>query len=111
PDADALTNANRAGVVYSVNCNSASFEFACIAERFLLNTHGGAVAYIGATRYDFPTTVWGYQNEFFTDMFHDTTSTLGEADDMSKIAFVAYAYTDNSHRWTQMAVTLLGDPS
>jgi hypothetical protein len=111
PDADALTNAGRAGVVYSVNCNSASFEFNCIAEHFLLNPHGGAIAYVGATRYDFPTTVWDYQNSFFELVFCDTTHyTLGAAASLSKVPYVPYAYLDNSHRWTQMAVTYLGDP-
>lgn len=112
-DADGLTNAGRQGIVYSVNCNSASFEFNCIAERFLLNAHGGGVAYVGASRYDFPTTVWGYQTTFFDYTFQDTIPgyTLGAADDESKVFYVPYSTTDNSHRWTQMAVTLLGDPA
>lgn len=112
-DVDALTNSGRQGIVYSVNCNSASFEFNCIAERFLLNQHGGGVAYIGASRYDFPTTVWGYQTTFFDYTFVDTIPgyTLGSADDESKVFYVPYSGSDNSHRWTQMAVTLLGDPA
>ncbi len=109
---DALTNGARQGVIYSVNCNSASFEFNSIAERFLLNPNGGAVAYIGATRYDFPTTVWVYQTEFFRLAFHDTTFySLGQAHALSKAPYAPFSFNDNSHRWTQMAVILLGDPT
>ncbi len=111
PDIDGLTNTLRQGIVYSVNCNSASFEFNSISERFMIDSNGGACAYIGATRYDFPTTVWGYQNQFFSSLFQDSVYTLGQAEDLSKTPFVPFSVTDNSHRWTQFAIVLLGDPS
>lgn len=110
-DIDALHNTGRAGIVYAVNCNSASFEYNSIGERFLLNPNGGAVDYIGATRYDYPTTLLAYQNLFFQLLLQDSVYTVGDAHSMSKSAFVANASFDNADRWTQFSVNLLGDPT
>ncbi len=111
PDADALTNGATQGVFYSVNCNSASFEFNSIAEHFILNANGGCIAYVGATRYDFPLTVGDYEDAFFDVAFSDSIYTLGQALQLSKVEFVPQAFQDNSHRWTQYTVILLGDPT
>ncbi len=108
-DVDALTHAAQ-GVIYSVNCNSASFEFNAIGERFLLNPRGGAIAYIGATRYDFPTVLPDYQNEFFAMLYQDSLYTVGDAHTLSKAALVARAFNESPDRWTQFAMNLLGDP-
>ena len=72
PQADALQNAGRPSVLYAINCTSAAIDFDCIAEHFLLNRHGGALACVGATRYDFPGTSHAYDIEFCKQVFPST---------------------------------------
>jgi hypothetical protein len=110
-DVDALVNRSRQGIMYAVNCNSASFEYNSIGERFLLNPNGGGVDYIGATRYDFPSILVSYQEKFFEYAFQDSEYSVGDAHTFSKAYFVARATNDNADRWTQFSVNLLGDPT
>lgn len=111
PDADGLTNGGKRWVLYSINCTSNAIDFACIGESFLLNPNGGACANIGSTREDFPVTGRSYQDEFYDLVFEDKVATLGEAFAMQKAPFAGLAYYDNTHRWTQFTLTLLGDPA
>ena len=111
PDADALNNGNRLFWLYSINCTSNAIDFASLGEAFLLNTHGGAVANIGSTREDFPVTGRSYQDEFYDLTFQDKVPTVGEAFARQKFPFVGLAFYDNTHRWTQFTLALLGDPA
>ncbi len=111
-DADALTNGVRQGVIFALNCNSASFDYDCIATHFLVNPNGGAVAYCGATRETYPTEAVDYQNTFYARVYADTTAyTLGSALDASKAPWLPYAWYDSGDRITQYTLTLLGDPA
>jgi hypothetical protein len=110
PDADALTNGNRTWLLYSINCTSNAIDFASLGEAFCLNSHGGAVANVGSTREDFPVTGRAYQDEFYDLVFQKKAHTLGQAFSQQKLPFTGLAYYDNTHRWTQFTLTLLGDP-
>ena len=110
PDADALTNGNRTWVLYSINCTSNAIDFASLGEAFVINPHGGAVANVGSTREDFPVTGRSYQDEFYTQVFQNNVATLGQAFAMQKVPFTGLAFYDNTHRWTQFTLALLGDP-
>ncbi len=111
PDADQLTNGNRLWVLYSINCTSNAIDFASLGEAFILNPNGGAVANIGSTREDFPVTGRSYQDEFYSLVFQDKVETVGEAFARQKFPFIGLAFYDNTHRWTQFTLELLGDPT
>lgn len=107
-DADALTNADEPFLFYGINCNSAAFDYECIAEHFLANPDGGAMAYVGVTRYDFPSVLDGYQNGFFQHLFQGYT--LAGAHTLSRLPYIIDSRSDGMHRWTQMALIAFGDP-
>ncbi|MFH0778263.1 MAG: C25 family cysteine peptidase, partial [Candidatus Eisenbacteria bacterium] len=109
-DIDLLTNGNRVGVLIAENCTSAAFDFNCIGERFILNPNGGSVCYVGSTRYDYPTTAWVFQDEFFRLLFQERMTNIGMAHALSKTPFIPLCATDDSYRWTQFVLILLGDP-
>ncbi len=110
-DAGAFTNGTKTCVLYSINCTSAAIDFNCIGEEWLRNPQGGAVANVGSTRFDFPGTGIGYQNEFYYSLFQTNRPTLGEAFALSKTPFAGLSTRDSEHRWTQFSQILLGDPS
>jgi hypothetical protein len=111
PDAEALSNGDRLFWLYSINCTSNAIDFASLGEAFILNPNGGAVSNIGSTREDFPVTGRSYQDEFYDLVFQDKVPTVGEAFARQKFPFIGLAFYDNTHRWTQFTLALLGDPA
>lgn len=109
-DAVALTNGDRLTNLYAINCNSAAIDYPCIAEAFMKAPHGGAVTVIGSTRYDFPTYGRQYKAEYFKLLYQRGVTAIGEAQARQKLPFVGLSDYDGVHRWTQMALILLGDP-
>ncbi|TMQ69685.1 MAG: hypothetical protein E6K80_10910, partial [Candidatus Eisenbacteria bacterium] len=109
-DALSLTNGNLLTNLYAADCTSNAIDFPCIGEAFMKAANGGAVSSVGSTRLDFPSTSIQYQQEFFRLVFHDSVTALGEAEGKQKLPYVQYAKFDDIHRWTQMALLLLGDP-
>ncbi len=114
--ADALQNAGRQSVLYAINCTSAAFDFDCIAEHLIFCPQGGAVACLGATRYDFPGTSHDYDLEFCRLVFPPTPDTdgdaerLGKAASLAKLPFISLSTADTSNRWMQFTLIYLGDP-
>ncbi|MCX7731584.1 MAG: C25 family cysteine peptidase [candidate division WOR-3 bacterium] len=118
PDIDHLTNNTRTGIVYSIGCWTTAFDFDCVAEHFLLNPAGGAVAFIGNSSYG-----WGapgnpgfgysdrFDSRFFQELFSDPAPRLGEVFARTKTHFIPYSYSPNVYRWHQFALNLLGDPA
>ena len=109
-DIDALINGSRIGILIGENCTSAAFDFNCIGERFILNTNGGSVCYLGSTRFDYPTTAWLFQDELFRLMFQEGVTNIGQALALSRAPFISLSQSDDSYRWTQFVLILLGDP-
>lgn len=110
-DADNATNGNETFFLYAINCTSSAIDFNCIAEKYLLNPNGGSIASVGSTRFDFPSTGWSYQNEFYRLLYDVGVNEVGRAAAMCKLPFVPLAAQDNTHRWTQFTQIYLGDPS
>lgn len=110
-DADAASNGSETFFLYAINCTSSAIDFNCIAERYLLNPNGGSVASVGSTRYDFPSTGWSYQTEFYHLVFETDLHELGHAAAACKLPFVALSTQDNTNRWTQFTQIYFGDPS
>jgi hypothetical protein len=110
-DIDNLNNGPRQSVVYGINCASASIDFNAIGERFLKNSDGGGVAFIGSTRISFAGTEFlEMQNEFYELVFQDSVTAVGEALALSKVPFIDISESENIHRWLMFSIVLLGDP-
>jgi hypothetical protein len=109
-DATGLTNGDRLTNLYAINCNSTSIDYPCIAEAFMKAPNGGAVTVIGSTRYDFPTYGRQYKKEYFELLYQQGVTAIGETQARQKLPFAGLSNYDSVHRWTQMALVLLGDP-
>ncbi|MCJ7425179.1 C25 family cysteine peptidase [Candidatus Bathyarchaeota archaeon] len=116
-DVDNLQNGQKYFVFYSTACYTNAFDTSdCIAEHFLLNTNGGAVAYIGNSRYGWyypgsPGSGPGdqYDKEFFK-LLSQGYNHIGETLAKSKVTFIPQSGSDGPFRWTQYCLNLLGDP-
>lgn len=118
-DAGSLTNGSRLPVVYSIGCWPAAFDLdeACIAESFLRNPLGGAVAFVGNNRYG-----WGapgnpgygysdrFMQRFYDILFNQETQKVGAALAAAKAYYAPLSLSENVYRWHQYEVNLLGDP-
>jgi hypothetical protein len=116
-DASALTNGIELPVVYSIGCWPAAFDKDCIAEHFIENPGGGAVAFIGNSRYG-----WGspgnpgygysdlYMAGFYGMLFQEELQSAGEVLAAAKATFVPFSMAENVYRWHQYQINLLGDP-
>jgi len=117
-DAGSLTNSPRNFILYSISCYSNDFEDDSVSEHFMNNANGGAVGYIGNSRYGWywpdhpgegPSDL--YDIEFFNETFVNGTYHLGEALAASKVTYVPASDEDgDAMRWLQYAINLLGDP-
>jgi len=111
PDADALTNGNRLFLLYMIDCKVSQFDYQCIAENFLTNASGGAVATIGASHLEFPSADSYYMYEFFDLSFTHGMVRLGETLAGSRLPRTPIALIgDGVDLWTHYVTTLLGDP-
>jgi len=95
-----------AGVVYSIACNQASFDAdtallaapgqRCVAAELLANPDGGAVAFVGYSRWGWVYTSYRVAATFWEGVF-DSAYTLGQALNLTRLRFpylrdVAYGH-------------------
>jgi hypothetical protein len=98
-------------MLFMVDCSVSAFDYYCIAEHFMRNPNGGAVATIGASDYEFPTIDAYYMNDFYDLVFNQGVFSIGAAFAGSRLAQTAWAEMgDNVDRWTHYVYTLLSDP-
>jgi chitodextrinase len=110
-DADALTNGDRLFTLFMVDCNVSQFDYSCLAEHFMRNPDGGAVATIGASHKEFPIVDSYYMNDFYRLVFEDRAVRIGEAFARSRLSQTPWAESgNNSDLWTHYVYTLLADP-
>jgi hypothetical protein len=117
-DADGLTNSPKNFILYTISCNSNSFDRDCVAEHYMNNDNGGSVGYIGNSRYGWfepgypgegPSDL--YDQEFFNATFNNSIYNIGETVAYSKIRYIPDSQEDgDAMRWLQYALNLLGDP-
>ncbi len=114
---DALVNGPRYFVLYSIGCWSAAIDYDCIGEHFLTNGNGGAVAYVGNSRYGWGSPGnpgWGYSETFDSDFYgailSEGITQFGPAVARAKILRIPYAQDENVYRVHEYQVNLLGDP-
>jgi len=113
-DMDALTNGNRQGIMYSMGCDPAAFDYSvCIAEHFVRNINGGGVAFIGNSRYgwynpgNLDTLSLLYDKYFFRSLVQQNWYKLGAAVLDHKND---YFPSDDYYKYIWTELTLLGDP-
>ncbi len=116
-DMDNLTNGNRQGILYSIGCWAAAFDYDCIAEHFVNNPNGGGVAFVGNSRYGWGSPgnpKFGYSDRFdatFFDMLIcQGLQHLGAALAMDKAYYIPRSRQENVYRWHQYQLNLLGEP-
>jgi peptidase C25-like protein/VCBS repeat protein len=109
-DADALTNGDRLTNLYTSNCTTNAIDYPCIAEAFMNAPTGGAVTFIGCSRFDFPQSARRFQVEYFRLLFEDSVTAVGEAQAKQKLPFITFSNSDSPDRWSQMTLLMLGDP-
>ncbi|MDD6209099.1 MAG: C25 family cysteine peptidase [Bacteroidales bacterium] len=110
-DADALSNGKYYHILVSGGCKPANFSKDCIAERFLNNPNGGAVAFIGNTDVGkFPEWIQlrGFLDALYNTQNHpsDRRYDLGNAFYRAMITGLSL-YNDGLDNWR---LHLLGDP-
>ncbi len=136
-DANACVNQTTQGLIYTMACNTNMFDWSggsSLSEAFIRSGNGGAVAYIGSSRYG-----WGYFSDsandigtsfrfarkFMRDLFYGNEMESGLGGDPSpfdfkgrigavhashKIALAGVAESGGSVRWLEFALNLMGDP-
>ncbi|MGQ9810170.1 MAG: C25 family cysteine peptidase [bacterium] len=110
-DFDTLSNTNRWGFVYALNCNNLAVDVDCIFRHFLLNPEGGIVAAHATTRYDFPTVGRIFLYEFLDVVFNRGVNRLGDAIVLHHIRLIPSALlNDGTVRWLLFTYLLAGDP-
>ncbi|GHT39340.1 hypothetical protein FACS189437_02420 [Bacteroidia bacterium] len=104
-DMDNLTNGTSYQILMSGGCNPANFKYDCIAKRYLVNSNGGGVAFIGNT--DVGWQGEEYQVRDFSNAIYNTAGhpSIGRYDIGS--AFQNVCTNTTSQRWR---LHLLGDP-
>ncbi|MBE0432881.1 hypothetical protein IBX73_05365 [candidate division WOR-3 bacterium] len=116
-DLDTISNGQKCGIIFSLGCWTAAFDFNCIAEAWMNNTNGGGVAFVGNSSYG-----WGspgnpgfgisdiFDSRFFYSLLVENNYRIGEALAMCKTYFIPYSREKNVYRWHQYELNLLGDP-
>ncbi len=116
-DLDTISNGDQCGIIFSLGCWTAAFDFSCIAEGWMNNDNGGGVAFVGNSSYG-----WGspgnpgfgisdiFDSRFFYSLLVENNYHIGEALAMCKFHFIPYSREKNVYRWHQYQLNLLGDP-
>ena len=115
-DADTITNAYR-GIMFSIGCWTAAYDYNSIGEAFVSNANGGAVAFVGNSSYG-----WGspgnsgfgysdkFDDQFWGEIQNRGYTRVGEALALSKAYFVPFSRGENVYRWHQYQLNLMGCP-
>ena len=124
---DATLLTNKTPFVYTDACLTGHFDGStdpCLSEAFLRNPAGGALVYIGCSRYGWgepddtpasntsdggPSTVYGYK--FYKRLYETTNRTAGTAFAMHKADMISQCAANGSERWIQFGLNLQGDPA
>ena len=107
-DVDKLSNGNYSQIVISSGCTPADITKDCIAEHFLNNPNGGAVAFIGNTDI-------GWANEhrqykFFCNELYKKTLSLTDRFDLSYLHMKSNTYYNTPASQSDCSLHLFGDP-
>lgn len=98
--AKSLTNEYHTFIAYADACSTNAFEQNTMSEELLKNPNGGAVAYIGNTRFSWIAMGDDFQREFFTRL--KATRHLSDLNDSR--------FNISGEKWIKLSLNLLGDP-
>jgi hypothetical protein len=107
--ADSLTNDYHTFILYADSCLTNQFDSDSMSEHLLKNANGGAVAYIGSTRFS-----WiGVGDDIQRRFFHQWASLAGDAHigllfDTRATMLDSLWWADG--RWSMFSLNLMGDP-
>jgi hypothetical protein len=105
----ALTNTTRRFVLYMLNCTATAFDFPCLAEAFL-ESPGGAVAVLGASRAAYALPSRNYNRGFFEAVYQDSVTHVGQAFVESRLVQTPNAWFESGDHYTHLLYNFLGDP-
>jgi hypothetical protein len=116
-DASSQTNDMECGIIYTIACHTNWFDSSCIAEAFTRRAGGGAIGYIGCSRYGWgdPGSYLGGRSiilnrTFYVKLLGEDFYHLGEAYTAHKWEHAGECGSYNPYRWIQFGINLLGDP-
>ncbi|MFH1562600.1 MAG: C25 family cysteine peptidase [Nitrospirota bacterium] len=125
-DVRTLNNGSKTFIFNTIGCIAGDFSNTsiynpnktdCIGEEMILNSNGGAVAFVGNSRYgwfdEYDVTKYSgeYQIEFFKKFFKEGYTRIGETLGKSKMEFISRCNKHNPYRWIMFCLNLLGDPA
>ena len=110
-DVDNLQNGNHQQIIISNGCSTTEFEKDCIAEHFINNEHGGAVAFIGFANIGYVSTFPSLYSKFLENLYSNGQHAIGSL-------FVTMVYDKLTSDYYQfkkiipepLRLHLLGDP-
>ncbi len=114
---DRLVNYPRCGVLYSIGCWPAAFDYDCVAEHFLTNRRGGTIAFVGNSRYGWGSPGnpgYGYSDIYDRLFWHNVFSGIpspGGALAAVKARLAPLSRWENVWRWKIYEVNVLGEPT
>ena len=106
--ADALTNGYHTFIAYADSCLTNQLDGNAMSEHLISNPNGGAVAYIGNTRFSWIGVGDDYQRRFFQEW-----TTLGGDAHLGLLTDTRaglYGNDNAYYRWAKLALNLDGDP-
>ncbi|MDD2237493.1 MAG: C25 family cysteine peptidase, partial [Kiritimatiellae bacterium] len=115
--AAALTNLQ--ALVYTMACLTGAFDTAdpSLSEGFLRNANGGALAYMGCSRYGWGSpgsysggTSISYADKFYDQVFTKLRNHIGIAFAEHKLAMASSSTYNGANRWVQFGMNLQGEP-
>lgn len=115
--AGALTNLQ--ALIYTMACLTGAFDTAdpSLSEAFIRNGNGGALAYMGCSRYGWgsPGTYSGgtslnYADKYYDQVFTKLRNRIGTAFAEHKLAMASGSTYNGANRWVQFGLNLQGDP-
>lgn len=107
-DVDHLSNGNYSQIVMSSGCTPADITKDCIAEHFLNNPNGGAVAFIGNTDIGW-SDEYGQYKQFCNELYRKTPS-LTDRYDLSYLHIMANTDNKSPVNLSNCSLHLFGDP-
>jgi hypothetical protein len=107
----AIDNGDSATLWIANDCASAAVDFDCVAEQLMRRPHGGALAYVGATRDTWPGNSAALSNRLVELLYADPDLTLGEAVEGARAVLLPAARSNTLARWGYFETVLLGAPT
>ncbi|HKQ19394.1 MAG TPA: C25 family cysteine peptidase [Candidatus Eisenbacteria bacterium] len=110
-DLATMSNGDSAALWVSSNCASAAVDFDCVGERLTRRADGGALAYVGCTRDDWPGAAAKLNRRLQEELFGASERSLGEAVENARASLLPAARDETQERWSYFETVLLGSPA